>query len=143
MSEDPARVREEGGEDFWSELACEFVHDEPLEFTFRGRLLKARRIRSAEELLALEKRVEMYTRNIREGRVPPAIKAFGPVGEKVVRMCVYLEAILIDPPIDFVRALDLAKNAGMLVPMLISRVMPAFGDVGGEEEAAIEDAKND
>ena len=110
----------------------------------KGQELKVRALTSATELETLEKRVQSYIKKCNDPLSPEQWKPFLPASDMVIRQCVYCAELIIEPQFTVLGALRLAKTCGNLIPMIGNQLIERIvGNVMAEEEAAIDDLKND
>ncbi len=115
------------------------------EFTFEvaGETLKAKVLADASAVLVLERKVQQVKKLIDNGRTPPEWAEYLPADSQVVRMAVYCEALMMEPPMAFIQGLKMAKLAGVLFLQIGTAVMErATGTAYANEAEAITDEKN-
>jgi hypothetical protein len=129
-----------------SEILSKYELPEGDEITFEiptGDVLRARPLRDASEILALEKRANQLHR-VCTTRPHPEWKPYLPVDHQIVRLSVFCEACMIDPPMPFLECLKIAKTHGFVLLLIGTALLSKLGIVVGETEVEeIEAEKKD
>lgn len=114
------------------------------EFTFEvaGETLKAKLLADATDVITLERQVAQVRKSLK--RAPAEWQQYLPADEQVIRMAVYCERLMIEPPMTFLDGLMMAKQAGVLFLQIGTQVLErATGSAAQGETEAIDDAKNE
>lgn len=102
----------------------------------------ARILADATEVMALEKRAKQLQRIAAE-RPSPAWQPFLPAAPDVIRLAVFAEAVMIDPPMTFLEGLEMAKTCGLLLAQMVGPVLERSVIATEEaEEELLADLKN-
>lgn len=109
-----------------------------------GKVVQAKAICDGEAIVNVEKFVQQMQESVKQGLVAPDAKAFLPVDPVFLRMCIYLEAFILQPKKPWFEWLRLSRSTGLLVPEIYNKLnewMETAKVKKFDEEVA--EAKND
>jgi hypothetical protein len=109
-----------------------------------GKKVQAKALADPASILNVEKFVQSMTTAVQGGAVPKDYKDLIPIDPAILRMCIYLEAFILQPKKSCFDWVKLSRSTGMLIPEIYNKMNEWMETAKVKAfDKAVDDAKND